>query len=175
MIGDGSIFQSAVWTTSPAGVRIARAELSGIEWATATNSTTNGPIATFSPWATIVERNFGRAWLAEPASLREPGREARHVDRRAEVRPKLGERADVILVRMGDDDSDQIPLRLLDKTEVRHDEVDAGQFLACKGHAEIDHQPLARVCGSIAVKGAIHADLAQAAQRGENEFAVVRH
>ena len=45
MIGVGSIFQSAVWTTSPAGVRIASAELSGMEWATLTNSTTNGPMA----------------------------------------------------------------------------------------------------------------------------------
>ena len=122
-----------------------------------------------------VQRNLGRAWLAETASLGQPGRKPRHVDRRAEVRPELGERADVILVRMGDDDSDQIPLHLLDEAEVWHDKIDAGQLRACKGHSEIDHQPLARVCRSIAVKGAIHADLAQAAKRGEHELAVVRH
>ena len=81
----------------------------------------------------------------------------------------------MVLVRVGDDDSDQILLRLLDKAEIGHDEIDAGQVLACKGHAEIDHQPLARVCGPVAVKGAIHADLAQAAERGEHELAVVRH
>ena len=76
MIGDGSIFQSAVWTTSPAGVRIASAVLSGMEWATAMNSTTNGPMATFSPWATILNGILGapgspsRRASASPAAKR---------------------------------------------------------------------------------------------------------
>ena len=50
--GVGSIFQSPVWTTTPAGVRIASAQLSGIEWATGTNSTSNGPMATRPPSGT---------------------------------------------------------------------------------------------------------------------------
>ncbi len=57
--GVGSIFQSPVWTTSPAGVRIASAELSGIEWATRTNSTSNGPIVTRLPGLTIWIGTFG--------------------------------------------------------------------------------------------------------------------
>ena len=121
------------------------------------------------------QRNLGRARLAEPARLGESGRKARHIDGRAKVRPKFGERADVVLVRMGDDDADQILLRLLDETEVRHDEIDARQVLTGEGDAEIDHQPLARVFGAVAVQGAIHADLAQAAERDEHELAVIRH
>ena len=69
----------------------------------------------------------------------------------------------------------RILLRPLDKAEIGHDEINAGQLLAGKGDAEVDHQPLARACGPIAVKGAIHADLAQAAERREYKLAVVRH
>ena len=109
-IGVGSIFQSAVWTTSPAGVRIASAELSGIEWATAMNSTRNGPIAILLAQLHDLEGNLGRARLAQPTRLGETGREARRVDRRAEARPEIGERADVVLVRVGDDNADEILL-----------------------------------------------------------------
>jgi hypothetical protein len=49
----------------PAGVRIAKAQLSGIEWATAMNSTSNGPIVTCAPCATISIGIFGA-----PGSLR---------------------------------------------------------------------------------------------------------
>ena len=175
MIGVGSIFQSAVWTTSPAGVRIASAALSGIEWATAMNSTTNGPITTLSPGSTTFNGILGAPGSPSRRASAKSGREARHIDGRAQVRPKLGKGADVILMRMGDDDPDQILLRLLDEAEIRHDEIDARQVLAGEGDAEVDHQPLARVRRPIAVKGAIHADLAQAAERGEHELAVVCH
>ena len=43
MTGVGSIFQSPVWRTLPCGVRMIRALESGIEWATETNSRSNGP------------------------------------------------------------------------------------------------------------------------------------
>ncbi len=54
------------------------------------------------------DRDFRRAGLAEPARLGEAGGEARHVDGRAERRPKLRQRADVVLMRVGDDDADEI-------------------------------------------------------------------
>ena len=46
--GNWSILKSPVPRTSPAGVRIATASASGIEWLTATNSRSNGP--TLSRW-----------------------------------------------------------------------------------------------------------------------------
>ena len=107
-----------------------------------------------------LEGNLGRARLAEPTRLGETGREARRVDRRAKARPEIGERADVVLVRVGNDNADEIVLGFLDEPEIRHDEIDAGQVLAGKGDAEIDHQPFARARGPIAVKRAIHADFA---------------
>ena len=61
------------------------------------------------------------------------------------------------------------------KLEIRHDEIDAWHVLVGEGDAKVDHQPLARVRRPIAVKGAIHADLAQAAERDEHELVVVGH
>ena len=122
-----------------------------------------------------IQRDLGRAWLAEPARLDEFRREARQVDGRVKVGPKLNEGPDVVLMRVGDDDPDQILLRLFDEVEIRHDEIDAGQVLAREADAKVDHQPPARIRRPVAVKGAIHANLAQAAERDEHELIVVRH
>ena len=66
-----------------------------------------------------LHRNLGRARFAEPTGLGEPRGEARHIDRRSQARPEFGERADVILVRMGDDDADEILPRFLDEARDR--------------------------------------------------------
>ena len=47
--GVSSIFQSPVWSTTPAGVRIASAQASGIEWAMAIYSTSKGARSIFAP------------------------------------------------------------------------------------------------------------------------------
>src|SRR5271165_368153 len=122
-----------------------------------------------------LDRNFGCAGLPEAARLRESGSEGRSIDLHAEARPQIGERADMVFVRMGDDDAGEVLSRLLDETDVGHDEIDAGQVVACEGDAEIDHQPLARLRRPIAVERAIHADFAQAPQGREHELAVVCH
>ncbi len=54
MSGVASSFQSPECTTSPSGVRMASAWLSGIECATGTNSTSNGPMVTRPPLGTIL-------------------------------------------------------------------------------------------------------------------------
>ncbi len=119
--------------------------------------------------------NLRRARLAEPARLGQAGRKTRQIDGHAKARPEFGKRADVVLMRVGDDDADEILLRLLDEAEIRHDEIDARQLVAGEGDAEVDHQPLAGVRRPIAVERAIHADLAQAAERGEHELVAVCH
>ena len=47
--GSWSILKSPVCSTTPAGVLIATASASGIEWLTATNSQANGPRSSVSP------------------------------------------------------------------------------------------------------------------------------
>ena len=42
--GSWSILKSPVWTTMPAGVRMATARASGMEWLTAMNSQSKGPM-----------------------------------------------------------------------------------------------------------------------------------
>ena len=140
---------------------MASAVLSGIEWATEMNSTSNGPIYARSDGDDL-DRNLRRARFTEPPRLGQPGGEAGHIDRRAEARPKFGKRADVILVRVSNDDADEIAFDLLDEGEVGHDQIDARRLVAGEGETEIDHQPFAALGRPEAIERAIHADLAQA-------------
>ena len=57
--GVSSSFQSPVWTTSPSGLRIASPFDSGIEWATGTYSTVNGPTAMRCPGAISLSSTLG--------------------------------------------------------------------------------------------------------------------
>ena len=81
----------------------------------------------------------------------------------------------MVLVRMGDDDADKVLLDLFDKSDVGKDEIDAGQFVAGEGDADIDQQPFAPFGWAEAVEGAVHADLAEAAKRREDQFVLVSH
>lgn len=69
--GVGSIFQSPVWSTRPAAVRIAMAFDSGIECETGTYSSSNGPTVTRRPGLTSRSSTFGA-----------PGSERRRVSSR---------------------------------------------------------------------------------------------
>ena len=53
IVGVGSIFQSPECSTVPSGVRIARAQDSGIECATGMNSTSKGPSLIEPPTGTV--------------------------------------------------------------------------------------------------------------------------
>ena len=56
------------------------------------------------------------------------------------------------------------------EADVRHDEVDAGQVVAGEGDAEVDREPVLAALRAEAVERQIHADLADAAERREDEF-----
>ena len=81
------------------------------------------------------------------------------------------QRAEMILVRVGEHDADEI-LALLDQiADVGQDQIDAGQMLlAGERHAEIDREPLAAALVAEAVERQVHADLADAAERREHQF-----
>ena len=144
-IGVGSIFQSAVWTTSPAGVRIASAVLSGIEWATAMNSTSKradrdrlalADDPGSGSWARPARR-AGEPRRARPRSA--SYRRARRASGQSSASAPMWSSCAWVMTM-----PTKILLRLLDKAEIGHDEIDARQVLASKGDAEIDHQPFAR-------------------------------
>ena len=170
--GVASIFQSPVWRARPWRVRTATALGSGIECATEMSSRLKGPTSKRLLSGHLLD---GQLHLA--AELRELGLEHRRrergcIDRHPEPRPQLDDGADVVLVRVGQHEAGERAALLLDEAQVGQDHVDAGVVLALReGDAEIDHQPLARIGGPKAVEIAVHADLADAAERHEHELA----
>ena len=94
------------------------------------------------------------------------GGERRRIKRHAQLAREIGNRADVILVRVRKDDADQVLAALLDEIEIGEDQLDTGIFIARKGHAEIDHDPLALA----AVEIDVHANLPGTAKGEKQEF-----
>ena len=170
--GVSSSFQSPVWTTSPSGVRMASAFDSGIECATGTNSMSNGPeLEALAAGRPACRSTFGAPGSDKRRVSRRPTREARRVDRRPQARPHLDERADMVLMRMGDEDAEQVLPLLLDEAQVR-DRRDR-----CRADAPRRRNPCRNRRGSIAVvrrpeavERGIHADLAETAEGNEDEL-----
>ncbi len=99
------------------------------------------------------------------------GGERRGIDRDAgEPGPQIDHRAEMILMRVGQQQAGDVVPLLLDEADVGQDDVDAGLGLAAEGHAHIDDQPLARAVAPVAVEIQVHADLAHAAERQEDEI-----
>ena len=74
----------------------------------------------------------------------------------------------MIFVRMGQHDADQVLRALLDEGRIGHDHLDTRHAVVAEGDAKVEHQPLAGVTVEIEV----HADLARATQREEQQFVV---
>src|SRR5437868_10745669 len=77
----------------------------------------------------------------------------------------------MVFVRVREHKPDEIAPLLYQEGDVRHDQVDAGQVLAGERHAEIDREPRALAAVAEAVEREIHPDLADAAERREQELA----
>ena len=73
--------------------------------------------------------NFRRARLALPLGFQQCGRERRGIDRHLEPRPQIDDCADMILVPVRDDESDEIFALLHQKADVGQHEIDAGHML----------------------------------------------
>ena len=81
----------------------------------------------------------------------------------------------MVLVAMGEHEAQNVFALLDEIADVRHDEIDAGQMLfGGEGHAAIDDEPLPAQAVADPVDREIHPDLADAAERRENEF-TLRH
>ena len=88
------------------------------------------------------------------------------VERHTKFLRKIRHRADVVFVRVGQHDPEQVRLALLDEVEIGEDQFGAGVFVGAEGHAQVDHQPLAVA----AVEVDVHPDLARPAERAEQQF-----
>ncbi len=76
----------------------------------------------------------------------------------------------MVLMRMGEQEAGEIVLFLGEEADVGKNDVDARLGLAAEGHAHVDDQPVAVPLAAIAVEVEIHADLANAAERHEDEL-----
>ena len=169
--GCSSSFQSAVWSTVPRSVLMITAEGSGIEWDMLTSSMSNGPMVKRCPERHDMKRKVReKPGLAE-FRLQHRGGEGRRIDgHAAKPWPKIGHGAEMILMRMGEEQGLQVRALSLEEADIGKDHVDAGLGLAAEGDAQIDDEPLAVVGRPIAVEIEVHADLPHAAKGDEHEL-----
>ena len=114
--------------------------------------------------------NLRRARLGEALGFEKRGGEARRVEVAFKLRPRIRDRANVVLMRMSNDEAHQIAPHLFDEADIRNDEVYPWEIGAREGYAAIDHQPFDAPFAAEAIKSEVHADLAEASERHKDEL-----
>src|SRR6202790_4230984 len=121
-------------------------------------------------------RDFGGFALGGAFGLEQRGTELGRVNATFQPRPQIDDGAEMVLMGVGEHQSDQVLALLFEKADVGHDQIDAGQMLfLAEGDAEIDREPAALVAVAEAIDRQVHADLADAAERREGQFIRTRH
>ena len=95
-----------------------------------------------------------------------PRSERCRIKRHAQFLCEIGHGADMVLMRMSQHYANEVLLALLDEFQIGEDQLGAGILVGAKGHAQIDHQPLA--VSPIEVD--VHPDLARSPERAEQQF-----
>jgi len=106
-----------------------------------------------------VERDFPLETDLFQLAADQPGGKWRREQGNIQVGGEIGNRADMILVTMGQHDTEQVLPVFLDKFEIGQHQIDTRVAGIGKGHAEIDHHPFAVAT----VKVDVHADFARPA------------
>ena len=166
--GVWSSFQSPVWKTRPAAVSIAMPTASGIECAIRTNSSRNGPSSSGGAFRVDLAQ-LGGAQQAVLVELRldEPERQPRRPDLAARhLAHQVRQRADVILVRVGEHDA-RTSL-VAEVAEVGEDQVDAEVLVAREREPGVDDD----LSSADLEDGHVLADLAEAAERDHAQYVV---
>ena len=146
--GVWSILKSPVCSTVCAPTRIATASASGIEWLTAKNSSPHGPTDVVSPSTT--RRISGWMWCwssfdATSASV-EPRADQRDVGPFAQ---QVGQRADVVLVAVGQHDGVDVGQPLAVVGPVGQRQVDPGRVGLAEQHAAVDDEQPRPLSGGV--------------------------
>ncbi len=102
------------------------------------------------------------------------GRERRCEHRRLEPRPQPGDRADMVLMGMGQHDAQDVLGDALGEFGIRQNDLDARGRLVAEGDPQVDDDPLAGIRRTEAVEVEIHADLVRPAERQEDELITLR-
>ena len=97
-----------------------------------------------------------------------------HVDGRAQARPHLGHSADVILMRMGDEDAGEAFPLLLDEAQIGQHDIHPRFGIVREGDAAVDHQPLPVFWRADTVEIDVKTDFADSAQGQKHKFGAGR-
>ncbi len=140
--GVWSSFQSPVWNTRPAEVSRQTPTASGTECDIRTSSTRNGP-SSIGPESGPASRSSEafRSPCSSSFDFTSPRVRRVAITERTRIsRNRYGQRPDVILVRMGEDDRQNVATG--EVPEVGKDQVDAEVLVAREGKAGVDHDRL---------------------------------
>ncbi len=122
-----------------------------------------------------VQRHFGQAEVIDAGLTQlfadQEGGERRGVHGRLDLVPQPAQGADMVLVGMGQDDT-QDGLAL-EEFGIGHDDLDAGRRQVAEGHTDVDDDPLPVMGGTEPVKVQVHADFVRAAQRQKHKFVLI--
>ncbi|GAA3493095.1 hypothetical protein GCM10019016_001940 [Streptomyces prasinosporus] len=137
-----------------------------MEWLTATNSQSKGPMRSRCPSAHLegVRADAVLLELGLDEGEGELGADQRDVRLLAQ---EVGDAADVVLVTVGEDDALDVVETVPDGREVGQDQVDSGLLLLGEEHSAVDDQQTA----SVLEDRHVAADLAEAAERGDPQAA----
>src|SRR5690606_36294076 len=119
------------------------------------------------------DRDRLRARLARELGPEKIRRERRRVDRYTDPRPEVDQRAEMVLVRMGDHHPRNARPFLLEIRDVGEHDVGAGRVLLLEGDAEIDREPRPVAARTEAVETEVHADLAPPAEGQEDQLVLI--
>ena len=164
-IGVGSSLKSPVCRTVPYGVSTATANPSGIEWVTCKNRIENPPTSSAEPGtATVALDQVGHLVLLELALQQLQGeRRPDHRHRAVQVAQEVRQRADVILVAVGEDHRLHVVGAVPDELHVGQDEIDARHVGRRERQPDVDDEEAAVDLEA----GHVAADLADPAEEDE--------
>ena len=118
--------------------------------------------------------HFGCIGMLLKLALEQVRREFGRIDRRAQARPHLGHRADVILMRVGDEDAGEAFPLFLDEAQIGQHDIHARFGIVGEGDAAVDHQPLPVLGRADAVEVDVETDFADSAQGQKHKLGAGR-
>ena len=99
------------------------------------------------------------------------GGKRRGIDRAAQLRPQVGHGAQMVLMRMGDDQTDQILAAFGDEDRIRQQDLGLRRVVAAEADATVHRQPAI----ALAVEVEVHPDFACSPQREKFQCGHVIH
>ena len=113
-MGVGSTLKSPVWMMTPSGVVMASATALTMEWVTWMNSILNGPISTICFGLIGMKTRLFLEFVFLHAAFHQRQGERRAVDRDIDIAEEIRDRADVVLMAVGEDQGAHVLLVFLE-------------------------------------------------------------